>query len=130
MRIELVSTGSDGGPNWIDVRDTLKGRDIFAVREASEVPLGEDGRPAKMSFQKLEDDQLIALSAQVITGWSFQGVPVPSSRPSPADALACARGVLGDLEAADLRKFRAEMKPLLDEVKNDEQADPTAPATS
>ena len=122
MRIELVSKGPDGAGNWIDVRDTIKGGDIFAVHEASEVPLGEDGRPAAMSFQKLEDDQLIALAQRVVTGWSFQ-VPLPGS-------AAQMKGVLSDLEAADLRKFRAEMKPLLDAVKNDEQPDPKTQPTS
>ena len=111
MRIELAND------QWIEVREAIKGGDIFAVREANEVPLGEDGRPARLSFQKLEDDQLIALSARVITGWSFQ-VPVPQS-------FAQMKGVLSDFSGPDLRKFRAEMKPLLDLVKDDsDQPDP------
>jgi hypothetical protein len=123
MRIELLSIHPDGSPNWIDVRDEIKGGDIFAVREASKVPLAEDGRPAEMSFQRLEDDQLIALSHRVITGWSFQ-VPLPGS-------VAAARSVLSDLSGADLRKFRAGMKPLLDLVKGDDDLpDPPPPATS
>lgn len=117
MRIELAND------QWIDVREEIKGGDIFAVREASKVPLSEDGRPAEMSFQKLEDDQLIALSFRVITGWSFQ-VPLPGS-------VAAARSVLSDLSGADLRKFRAGMKPLLDLVKSDEDLpDPKTPPTS
>lgn len=123
MRIELLSQQADNsGPNWIEVRDIIKGGDIFAVHEANEVELGEDGRPAKISFQKADDDALIALAQRVITGWSFQGVPLPQT-------FAQAKGVLSDLEGPDLRKFRAEMKPLLDLVRNDEQPDPKTPST-
>jgi len=123
MRIELVSTQPDGTPNHIDVRDEIKGGDIFAVRKASKVPLGDDGRPSEMSFQGLEDDQLIALAHRVITGWSFQ-VPLPGS-------VQAAESVLSDLSGADLRRFRAGMKPLLDMVKSDEDLpDPKQPATS
>jgi len=123
MRIELVSTQPDGTPNHIDVREEIKGGDIFAVRRASKVPLGEDGRPSEMSFQGLEDDQLIALAYRVITGWSFQ-VPLPQS-------VQAAESVLSDLSGADLRKFRAGMKPLLDLVKSDEDLpDPKPQLTS
>ena len=112
MRIELVSTGPDGNPNWVEIREEIKGGDIFAVRKASKVPLGEDGRPAEMSFQGLEDDQLVALAQRVITGWSFP-VPVPGS-------LEAAWSVLSDFSGADLRKFRAGLKPLLDLAKSDD----------
>src|SRR6185312_3530003 len=112
MRIELASQQADGTPNHIDVREDIKGGDIFAVRKASRVPLGEDGRPSEMSFQGLEDDQLIALAHRVITGWSFQ-VPLPQS-------VAAAESVL-----SDLWRFRAGMKPLMDLVKtDDDQPDP------
>lgn len=124
MRIELLSKGPDGSPNWIDVRDQIKGGDIFAVHEANQVELDDSGRAAWISFQKADDDRLIALSARVITAWSFQGVPVPSVQPAPKDQFAAARGVLSDLEARDLRKFRAQMRPLLDLVSSEEQADP------
>ena len=106
MRIELTND------QWIECRDEIKGGDIFAVRKASKVPLGEDGRPSEMSFQGLEDDQLIALAQRVITGWSFQ-VPLPGS-------VKAAESVLSDLSGADLKKFRAGMKPLLDLVKSDD----------
>jgi hypothetical protein len=124
MRIELASQDpNSGGLNHIDVREDIKGGDIFAVRKASKVPLGEDGRPAEMSFQGLEDDQLIALAYRVITGWSFQ-VPLPGS-------VAAAESVLSDLSGADLRKFRAGMKPLMDLVKTDEDLpDPKQQPTS
>jgi hypothetical protein len=115
MRIDLLSTQPDGSVNWIEVRDAIKGGDIFAVHEANQVDLGEDGRPTRISFQKADDDALIALAQRVITGWSFQ-VPLPGS-------FAAAKGVLSDLEGPDLKKFRAEMKPLLDLVRNDDAPD-------
>ena len=118
MRIELLSKGPDGAPNWIEVREGIKGGDIFAVHEANEVPLDEDGRPSKLSFQKADDDRLIALAQRLITGWSFPGVPLPQS-------FAQMKSVLSDFEVADLRKFRAEMRPLLSQVVNDgESPDP------
>jgi hypothetical protein len=117
MRIDLTND------QWIEVREEIKGGDIFAVRKASKVPLGEDGRPAEMSFQGLEDDQLIALAFRVITGWSFQ-VPLPGS-------VAAAESVLSDLSGPDLKKFRTGMKPLLDLVKSEEDLpDPKQQPTS
>jgi hypothetical protein len=128
MRIELLSAQPDGSVNWIEVRELIKGGDIFAVHEANEVALGEDGRPTKISFQAADDNALIALSSRVITGWSFQ-VPIPASFADPKQSVSAARGVLSDLEGRDLRKFQAEMKPLLDLVRNDEQPDPKTPST-
>ena len=124
MRIELLSDSPSGEKNWVEVREVIKGGDIFAVREANEVELDDSGRAARISFQKAEDDRLIALSARVITAWSFQGVPVPSVQQSPKSAFAAARGVLSDLDARDLRAFRAGMRPLLELVSGEEQADP------
>ena len=123
MRIELVSRQSDGSPVWIECREDIKGGDIFAVRKASKVPLGDDGRPSEMSFQGLEDDQLIALAHRVVTGWSFQ-VPVPGS-------VEGMESDLSDFSGPDLKKFRAGMKPLLDMVKSDDdQPDPKQPSDS
>ena len=110
MRIDLAND------QWIDVRETIKGGDIFAVREANEVSLDDNGRATKISFQKAEDDRLIALAQRTVTGWSFQ-VPLPQS-------FAQMKGVLSDLTAGDLRKFRDGMKPLLDAVAGDESPDP------
>jgi hypothetical protein len=112
MRIELFSHAPDGGPNWIDVREAIKGGDIFAVREAAVVPLDDEGRATSMSFQAMDDAQFIALFHRVVTGWSFQ-------TPLPIPSVADARSLLSDLEADDLKKVRADMKPLLDKVKDD-----------
>jgi hypothetical protein len=116
VRVELPSRQPDGTPNWIDIRETIKGGDIFAVHEANIVKLDDNGRATEISFQKAEDDQLIALAQRVITGWSFQ-VPLPAG-------FAAAKSVLSDLEGPDLKKFRAAVRPLLDQVKNDDQPDP------
>lgn len=113
MRVELFSTNpADGQPNWIEVRENIKGGDIFAVREAAIVPLDDEGRAASMSFQAMEDSQLIALFHRVVTAWSF-------TTPLPIPSVAAARSLLSDLEGRDLKKVRAEMKPLLDLVKDD-----------
>ena len=116
MRIELASKQADGSPAWIEVREDIKGGDIFAVHEANVVPLNEDGRASAISFQKAEDDALIALAQRMITGWSFQ-VPLPQS-------FAAAKSVLSDLSGPDLKRFKAEMKPLLDQVRNDDMPEP------
>lgn len=119
MRIELFSTNpADGQPNWIEIRTAIKGGDIFAVREAAIVPLDDEGRAAAMSFQAMDDNQFIALFHRVVTGWSFQGVPLP------IPSVAAARSLLSDLEADDLKKVKAEMRPLLDKVKDDGPVDP------
>jgi hypothetical protein len=117
MRIELFSTNpADGQANWIDVREAIKGGDIFAVREAAVVPLDDEGRAAAMSFQAMDDAQFIALFHRVVTAWSFPApLPIPSA--------AAARSLLSDLEADDMKKVRAEMKPLLDKVKDDSLPD-------
>ncbi len=113
MRIELFSTNpADGQPNWIECREAIKGGDIFAVREAAIVPLDDEGRAAAMSFQAMEDSQFIALFQRVVTGWSFPP-------PLPIPSVAAARSLLSDLEADDLKKVRAEMRPLLDKVTAD-----------
>jgi hypothetical protein len=110
MRIELANG------QWIEVREDIKGGDIFAVHEANVVPLNEDGRASAISFQKAEDDALIALAQRMITGWSFQ-VPLPQS-------FQAAKSVLSDLSGPDLKRFKAEMKPLLDQVRNDDMPEP------
>src|SRR5215475_4483259 len=110
MRVELAND------QWIDVREAIKGGDIFAVHEANVVPLNDDGRAAAISFQKAEDDALIALAQRVITGWSFQ-VPLPQT-------FGQMKGVLSDFSGPDLKKFRAEMRPLLALVRNDDMPEP------
>jgi hypothetical protein len=123
VRIELASIGPDGNPNWIDVRDKIKGGDIFAVHEASEVPIDDGGRTTSISFEGLQDAQFAALAQRVITAWSFPGVPLPTS-------AVAARSVISDLEEDDFWKLNAALKPMLDKIKNGGQADPKPPATS
>jgi hypothetical protein len=121
MRIELFSIGPDGNPNWVDVRETVKGGDVFAVHEAAQVPVDDTGRTTALSYQKMDDDRLIALFQRIVTGWSFQ-VPLPGS-------FAAAKSVLSDFEGNDLKKLRAEIKPMLDIVQNDSLPDPKTPPT-
>ena len=121
MKIELVSTGPDGAPNWIEVRDKIKGGDIFAVREANEVPIDEDGRTTSVSFLKLEDAQFAALAQRVITAWSFQ-VPLPAS-------VAAAKSVISDLDEDDFWTLHAALKPMLDKIKAGGPYDPKTPPT-
>jgi hypothetical protein len=122
MRIELASIGPDGTPNWIETRDKIKGGDIFAVHEANEVPIDEDGRTSAVSFLKLEDAQFAALAQRVITAWSFP-VPLPGS-------AAAAKSVISDLEEDDFWKLHAALKPMLDKIKAGGPSDPKPPATS
>lgn len=110
MRIELPSQHPDGSSNWIDVRDKIKGGDIFAVHEASEVPLDEEGRTTSVSYQGLADAQFAALAQRVITAWSFQ-VPLPSS-------AGAAKSVISDLEEDDFWKLNAALQPMLDRIKS------------
>ena len=122
MRIELYTTGPDGTPNWIEIRDKIKGGDIYAVHDASEVPVDPvTGQTTTISYQKLDDAQFNALFQRLVTGWSFQ-VPLPGS-------VAAAKSVLSDLDGDDWNKVRAEMDPLLKKVKSGELPDPKTPST-
>ena len=121
MRIELASIGPDSSPNWIEVRDKIKGGDIFAVHEASEIPVDQDGRTTSVSYQGLEDAQFAALAHRVITGWSFQ-VPLPGS-------VAQAKSVISDLEEDDFWKLYTSLKPTLDKIKAGGPSDPKTPPT-
>ena len=119
MRIELARTGPDGGPNWIEVRDKIKGGDIFAVHDASEVQLDQDGRTTSVSYQGLADAQFAALAQRVITAWSFL-VPLPGS-------AVAAKSVISDLEEDDFWKLNAALQPLLDRIKAGGPSDPKPP---
>ena len=111
MRIELVTGQPDGaGLHWIDVRDRIKGGDIRAVLEAGKIPLGEDGRPAEISYQGIDARQFYALAFRVITAWSFQ-VPLPQS-PEQAGS------VIDDLDGDDYWKLYGGLKPMLDSIKS------------
>ena len=121
MRIELVSIGPDGGPNWIEIRDKIKGGDIFAVHDATEVPLDEEGRTTSISYEGLGDAQFATLAQRVITGWSFP-VPLPAS-------VAAAKSVISDLDEDDFWKLRGALKPMLDKIKTGGASDPKPPAT-
>lgn len=109
MRVELVSIGLGGEPNWIEVRDRVKGGDIFAVLDAGRIPLGEDGRPAEISYQGIDARQFRALAQRMITAWSFQ-VPLPTS-------VEQAAGIIDDLDEDDYWLLYTALKPKLDRIK-------------
>ena len=122
MRVELVSQQPDGAVNWIDVREKIKGGDIFAVHDAAEVPIGQDGNATSISYQGLDDAQFAALAHRLITAWSFQ-VPLPGS-------AAAARSVISDLEEDDFWKLHAALRPTLDKIKSGGPSDPKQQPTS
>jgi hypothetical protein len=103
MRIELAND------QWIEVRDRIKGGDIFAVLDAGKVTLDEDGRAAEISYQGIDARQFRALAQRTITAWSFQ-VPLPSS-------VAAATSVIDDLDEDDYWELYRGLKPKLDKIK-------------
>jgi len=121
-RIELLSQQPDGSVNWIDIREKIKGGDIFAVHDAAQVPIAQDGNATSVSYQGLDDAQFAALAHRLITAWSFQ-VPLPGS-------VAAAKSVISDLEEEDFWKLHAALRPMLDKIKNGGSSDPKTPPTN
>ena len=124
-RIELPSMGPDGNPNWIEIRDKIKGGDIFAVHEASEIPLDEDGRTSSVSYEGLWDAQFAALAQRLITAWSFPA-PVPAQ-----NDFAAADVIIGDaLDLDDYAALEEAVQPLMDKIAGRGQPDPKTRPTS
>lgn len=85
MRVELP------GGHWADLKDPddLVEGDRKAARKALAVPLDDDGN--MVINAGMGDMMTDAVLAQVITGWSFEGRPIPSIVPGTLDTLSIAQ---------------------------------------
>jgi hypothetical protein len=101
MRIELASG------NWIEVRDKLKARDRQETQNAVSISFDESGnRQLKAGIQ---DVMRNALLTQIITGWSYEGIPIPSIW-GGADAI------LDTVDLDDYNTLAEAVQPLLEKV--------------
>jgi hypothetical protein len=126
MRVTLPSKQADGNPNWVDLReaDDLLAEDLFAIHRAVRIIQDGSGKTT-YSVREMEDDQVNALLARVITAWSFPS-PVPA-----AQNFAAADVVIGRaMKARDWAALRKAVRPLMDELEGAEREDPKEPPPS
>jgi len=99
--------------HWVDYRDKLMVADRFAVQDALSVTYETrpDGTETRRQAGAVMEQMRVALLKQIITAWSFPGVPVPAQ--NIADAEECLGSVL-DLD--DYYALAAEVEPLFEAV--------------
>lgn len=93
---------------WVEYRDKLMAGDKFAVQNAvvfTVDPSGEQKAPAGV-----ENTMRNALLGQIITSWSYDGIPVPSMNASGADVIG------STMDIDDYNKLAEEVAPLLAKV--------------
>jgi len=104
MRIELPSG------NWVEIREALKAKDKFAVQNAVKFTM-TDGKQQEFSAG-IQNEMRAALLGQVITAWSFEGIPIPST------GLAPAAVVLGEtLDIDDYNELEKQTDDLFEKVR-------------
>jgi hypothetical protein len=114
MRVDLP------GGQWADLKelDDLIEDDRQAARKALSVVTDDDGNMELNAG--MGDAMRNAVMAQVITGWSFEGKPLPKDLP----------GVIGSLPIATARALRKATKDHYELIWADDDADPTAGSAS
>lgn len=79
MRVELPSGA------WVEIREKLMAADKMAVQEAVKFDLSMSGASDKQQISAGVATQMrMAFFAQVITAWSYEGIPIPSTGLAPA----------------------------------------------
>jgi hypothetical protein len=103
VRVDLPSG------NTVDLRDQIKGGDRIAAQKALKFRTGED------RVQVMEGDAgdqiAIALLIRMITGWSFEGRPVPSQQ-LDGNQASC----LEDLDIDDYDALIQAVEPFIEKV--------------
>ncbi len=103
MRVDLPSG------NWIELRDKLMAADRFAVQDSIVLTLtGNDRQEIGAGIQNRMRN---ALLGQIITGWSFDGYPIPSQ-----NALAGIDIIGSTLDIDDYNFLAEKVQHLLDKV--------------
>jgi hypothetical protein len=117
MRVDLVSKQADGTPHWVEFRDQLMALDKFEVDEAATVTVGDGAN--KVSMLAMQNDMRNALLGRIITAWSFPA-PIPS-----ANGFQAADKAIGSvLSLKDYRELVKAVKPLMDDISDQEDSDP------
>jgi hypothetical protein len=105
--------------NWVELRDRLMAADRFAVQDA--VILTITGADKQEIGAGITNRMRNALLCQIITGWSFEGTPIPAMNASPGT------DILGStLDIDDYNHLADKVQHLLDKVS----FNPNPPATS
>jgi hypothetical protein len=118
MRIELSNS------QWIEVRENLKARDRMAAQNAISIEFDEEG--GRKMHAGIQDVMRNALLAQIITAWSYEGIPIPSIW-GGADAI------LDNVDLDDYNTLSEAVQPLLEKVSftsSGGSADPNRPKPS
>ena len=103
MRVDLPSG------NWVELRDKLMAADRFAVQDSIVLTLtGNDRQEIGAGIQNRMRN---ALLGQIITGWSFDGYPIPSQ-----NALAGIDIIGTTLDIDDYNFLAEQVQHLLDKV--------------
>lgn len=107
---------------WVEFREELKARDLFAVQEVAQIEFGEG--KSKASFLALMNDQRNALLARVITGWSFDAA-IPAK-----NDFAAADVVIGDaMDIDDYNALAAAVEPMMQKISGTNLPAPKKPSS-
>lgn len=96
------------GGGWVEYRDSLKAGDKFAVQNALVFTIEPDG--SNKAPAGVENTMRNALLGQIITAWSYEGIPVPSMNASGTDII----GSVMDID--DYNALAEAIAPLLAKV--------------
>lgn len=103
-RIELPSGA------WVDIREKLMASDKFAIQES--ISISMDGDANQHFTGGFINQMRNALLKEIITEWSFDGIPIPEKNPGGAQVL----GTTLDLD--DYNALSDAVEPLLLKVMN------------
>lgn len=101
-RTDLPSKQPDGSQNWVEYRDRLSVQDRIAANSAVKFTFeaAPDGKGEVRKVTGGNDERMkVALAAQVITAWSFPGIPVPSQNIADPEELIASTLDLDDWDA-------------------------------
>lgn len=103
MRVELPSGA------WVELREKLMAADRFAVQDSIVLTLTSNERQEITAG--IQNRMRNALLGQIITAWSFGGIPIPSQ-----NALAGVDIIGTTLDIEDYNFLAEKVQPLMDKV--------------
>ena len=104
-RVELPSGA------WVDIRDKLLAQDKFVIQSAIKVEMDATTNVQTYSGG-IQNQMRNALLQQVITAWSYEGIPIPAASPSGADILG------STMDIDDYDALSDAVEPMLIKVFN------------
>lgn len=104
-RVELPSGA------WVEYRDKLLAIDKFTVQSAIKVEMDATTN-IQVYSGGIQNQMRNALLLQVITAWSFEGIPIPSASPSGSDIIG------STMDIDDYDALSEAVEPMLVKVFN------------